>query len=162
LPDGQITCVSELSVPPRAKNKSLRGRPKLKLYISLSHPHHEGRFAIVTDVGMGCGGRDGVVCAVAGRFYRERSEARETNGTDPPSLKLRRDWYQARRAAFSKGERGNGFGPFERRVRASPFPIAAKASVLVVRPHGRSEVSMSKRPSIVQAFGARSTYYALC
>jgi len=29
--------------------------------------------------------------------------ARKTNGADPPSLKLRRDWYQARRAAFSKG-----------------------------------------------------------
>ena len=52
---------------------------------------------------------------------------------------------------------------FERRVRASPFPIAPKASDLDIRPHGRFGVSMSKRPSIVQAFSeTRSAYYALC
>jgi hypothetical protein len=42
--------------------------------------------------------------------YRDRHErwvrdavdaaARKTSDADPPSLKLRRDWYQARRAAF--------------------------------------------------------------
>jgi hypothetical protein len=52
---------------------------------------------------------------------------------------------------------------FERRVRASPFPIAPKASVLDILPHGRFEVSMSERPSIVQAFSeTRSAYYAVC
>jgi len=70
----------------------------------------------------------------------------------------------SRRAGESdSGVRRNGFGPFERRVQASPFPIAAKASDLVIRPHGRFEVSMSKRPSIVQAFSeTRSAYYAVC
>ena len=45
---------------------------------------HEGRIAIVTDVGMGCGGRENVVRAdmIAGRIdeIRERSGARETSG----------------------------------------------------------------------------------
>src|SRR6266436_2537062 len=41
---------------------------------------------------------------IAGRASAcERSSGTRTNGADPPSLKLRRDWYQARRAAFSKG-----------------------------------------------------------
>jgi hypothetical protein len=37
---------------------------------------------------------------------RERQHGVRTNGTVPPSLRLRRDWYQARRAAFSQGFRG--------------------------------------------------------
>src|SRR6266566_3280774 len=45
---------------------------------------HEGRIAIVTDVGMGCGGRDSVVRAdvIAGRVARSVSDlrARETSG----------------------------------------------------------------------------------
>src|SRR6266576_6671223 len=61
---------------PLAKNIPLRRTPKSTLSFPLSHPLHEGRIAIVTDVGMGCGGRDSVVRAIviAGRFYRERSE----------------------------------------------------------------------------------------
>jgi len=48
-------------------------------------------------------------------------------------------------------------------VQASPFPVAAKARHLEIRPHGRSEVSAFKRPANVRAFGgARSAYYALC
>ena len=43
-----------------------------------------------------------------------------------------------------------------------PFSSLQKASYLDIRPHGRFEVSMSKRPSIVQAFSeTRSAYYAL-
>jgi len=70
----------------------------------------------------------------------------------------------SRRAGESdSGVRRNGFGPFERRIRALPFLIAAKASDLDIRPHGRFEVSTSKRPSIVQAFSeTRSAYYAFC
>ncbi len=45
----------------------------------------EGRFAIVTKRGA----RDAVDAG-----------CRETSGADPPSLKLRRDWYQDRRLAF--------------------------------------------------------------
>jgi hypothetical protein len=59
--------------------------------------------------GAGRGGR-GSVGAQRGRRAvlraRERFHSVQTNGADPPSLKLRRDWYQARRAAFSKGGRG--------------------------------------------------------
>jgi hypothetical protein len=56
-PDGQITRRAEfLSSPPR-KNIPLCRYPKSNLQASLSHPRHEGRIAIVTDVGMGCGGR---------------------------------------------------------------------------------------------------------
>ena len=52
---------------------------------------------------------------------------------------------------------------FERHVRASPVPIAPKASDLGIPPHGRFEVSISERPSIVQAFSeTRSAYYAVC
>jgi hypothetical protein len=38
-----------------------------------------------------------------GRQTRERSGDARTTGAELPSLKLRRDWYQARRAAFSSG-----------------------------------------------------------
>ena len=48
-------------------------------------PDQEGRFAIVTNVGQGM------------RWTRQQ---RQTSDADPPSLKLRRDWYQDRRAAF--------------------------------------------------------------
>jgi hypothetical protein len=55
-----------------------------------------------------------------------------------------------------------GFGPFEQRVRASPFPVAAKARN-GIRPHGRHKVTASMRSSNVQAFGiALSAYYAVC
>jgi hypothetical protein len=41
---------------------------------------------------------------VAGRIaLRERNPARKTTALYPPSLRLRRDWYQARRAAVAKG-----------------------------------------------------------
>ena len=46
---------------------------------------NEGRIAIVTDVGMGCGGRGSARCAdtVAGRaMARERSAARQTNDAE--------------------------------------------------------------------------------
>lgn len=56
-----------------------------------------------------------------------------------------------------------GFGPFEQRRRASPFPAAPKASDLDFLPHGQFEISTSKRLSSVQAFSeTRSAYYAVC
>ena len=67
-------------------------------------PHQEGRIAIVTDVDAGCGGRGSVGRAwqQGGRTARERSGGARTNGAETFSRKLRRDRYQARRAAFSK------------------------------------------------------------
>jgi hypothetical protein len=41
------------------KKISLRRQPKSLLNPLPSRPGHKGRFAIVTDVGMGCGGRGG-------------------------------------------------------------------------------------------------------
>ena len=103
--------------------------------------------------------------------HRDRGEPRDSSPPTPPYIRVRIRRFDglstvgvSRRAGESdNGVRRNGFGPFERRVQASPFPIAAKASDLLIRPHGRFEVSMSKRPSIVQAFSeTRSAYYALC
>jgi hypothetical protein len=45
---------------PRRKKKSLCPSGKSVLELPPSHPLHEGRIAIVTDVGVGCGGRGGV------------------------------------------------------------------------------------------------------
>jgi hypothetical protein len=101
---------------------------------------------------------------------RDRGEPRGSSPPTPPDIRVRIRRFDgistvgvSRRAGESNsGVRRNGFGPFERRIRASPFLIAAKASDLDIRPHGRCEVSMSKRPSIVQAFSeTRSAYYAL-
>ena len=102
---------------------------------------------------------------------RDRGESHDSSPPTPPYIRVRIRRFDrlstvgvSRRAGESdSGVRRNGFGPFERRIRASPFLIAAKASVLDIRPHGRFEVSTSKRPSIVQAFSeTRSAYYALC
>jgi hypothetical protein len=73
---------------------------------SLVPPHQEGRIAIVTDVDAGCGGRGSVGRAwqsQGGRTARERSGGARTNGAETFSRRLRRNWYQARRAAFSIG-----------------------------------------------------------
>jgi hypothetical protein len=47
---------------PSLKNIPLHAPPKSKLYPSMSRPT-EGRFAIVTNVGQGCGGRGSVLRA---------------------------------------------------------------------------------------------------
>src|SRR5216684_3899676 len=102
---------------------------------------------------------------------RDRGESHDSSPPTPPYIRVRIRRFDrlstvgvSRRAGESdSGVRRNGFGPFERRIRASPFLIAAKASDLDIRPHGRFEVSTSKRPSIVQAFSeTRSAYYAFC
>jgi hypothetical protein len=106
-----------------------------------------------------------------GQRNRDRGEPHGSAPPTPPDIRVRIRRFNglstgglSRRAGESdNGARRNGFGPFERRVQASPFPVAAKASDLDIRPHSRFEVSTSKRPSIVQAFGeTRSAYYALC
>src|SRR5690349_9412461 len=47
-------------VQPRRKKYSPSRFPQISRIIARSHPLHEGRIAIVTDVGMGCGGRGSV------------------------------------------------------------------------------------------------------
>src|SRR5216684_4818147 len=103
--------------------------------------------------------RDGRVQSRS-RGDRDRGEPRGSSPPTPPYIRVRIRRFDglstvgvSRRAGESdSGVRRNGFGPFERRIRASPFLIATKASDLDIRPHGRFEVSTSKRPSIVQAF----------
>ena len=102
---------------------------------------------------------------------RDRGESHDSSPPTPPYIRVRIRRFDrlstvgvSRRAGESdSGVRRNGFGPCERRIRASPFLIAAQASDLDIRPHGQFEVSTSKRPSIVQAFSeTRSAYYAFC
>jgi hypothetical protein len=76
---------------PSSKNFSLRCLVETALLIRTSRAPQEGRFAIVRNVGCG---------------MRWTRQCRKTNDADPPSLKLRRDRYQGRRAAFSEGGRG--------------------------------------------------------
>jgi hypothetical protein len=59
-PTGKSPALLIFLSSPARKNIPLRAHPKSNLLFSPSHPHHEGRIAIVTDVGMGCGGRDNV------------------------------------------------------------------------------------------------------
>ena len=67
----------------RQKYSALRF-PQITRTLSRIPPHEEGRFAIVTNVEAGCGGRDG----------SQASHADER--ADPPSRESRRDRYQAR------------------------------------------------------------------
>src|SRR6266567_9241984 len=116
-------------------------------------------------------GLRGVPPKHAGWLDRDRGESHDSSPPTPPYIRVRIRRFDrlstvgvSRRAGESDSRvRRRGFGPFERRIRASPFLIAAKASDLDIRPHGRFEVSTSKRPSIVQAFSeTRSAYYAFC
>jgi hypothetical protein len=85
LPDGQISQLSVCRLSrSRAKNFPLSPTGKSSLPTRPVPPRHEGRLAIVTDAG-----RDAMDAG-----------CRKTSGADPPSLKLRRDWYQARRVVF--------------------------------------------------------------
>ena len=88
LPDGQISarCARPVSSP-LCKNISLGRLLEAVLLIPTVPPRIEGRIAIVTNVGCGM------------QWTRQR---RKTSATDPPSLKLRRDWYQDHRAAFAE------------------------------------------------------------
>jgi hypothetical protein len=54
-PGGQIT---DTPVQPLRKNISVSFLRKSPAYLSPSRPTHKGRFAIVTDVGQGCDGRE--------------------------------------------------------------------------------------------------------
>ncbi len=75
---------------------------------------------------------------------RDRGEPRGSSPPTPPYIRVRIRRFDglstvgvSRRAGESdSGVRRNGFGPFERRIRASPFLIATKASDLDIRPHG--------------------------
>jgi hypothetical protein len=68
-------------------------------------------------------------------FNRDRGESRDSSPPTPPYIRVRirrfngLDTVGVSRCAgeSDSGVRRNGFGPFERRIRASPFLIAAKA-----------------------------------
>jgi hypothetical protein len=60
LPDGQI---SEFVSSPLCKNISLHPSGKSSLQIRAIPSREEGRIMIVTDAGMGCGGRGSVLRA---------------------------------------------------------------------------------------------------
>jgi len=87
--------------------------------------------------------RDGRVQSRS-RGDRDRGEPRGSSPPTPPYIRVRIRRFDglstvgvSRRAGESdSGVRRNGFGPFERRIRASPFLIATKASDLDIRPHG--------------------------
>ena len=63
-------------VQPRRKKYSPSCYPQISAIMRAPHPLHEGRIAIVTDVGMGCGGRGSVgrVRCVRRAVFRERSQ----------------------------------------------------------------------------------------
>jgi len=68
-------------VQPHRKKYSPSGFPQISSIIAPSHPLHEGRIAIVTNVGMGCGGRGSVgrVRCVRRAVYPWAVTARRTN-----------------------------------------------------------------------------------
>ena len=76
--------LSHFSVESTAQKYFASRLPQIKFITLAVSSLNEGRIAIVTDVGMGCGGRENVVRAnmIAGRVdeIRERSGARETSG----------------------------------------------------------------------------------
>jgi hypothetical protein len=63
LPGGQITRLFYFSVQPSREKYSASLKSQINLIDSAVSSLNEGRLAIVTDVGMGCGGRDNVVRA---------------------------------------------------------------------------------------------------
>jgi hypothetical protein len=67
LPDGQITARSEIPVQSFREKYFASQKTQIKLINVAVSSLNEGRIAIVTDVGMGCGGRDGVVRAIVNR-----------------------------------------------------------------------------------------------
>jgi hypothetical protein len=76
-PDGQITGLSDFSVHPFAKKYFASPIPQIKLTTIAVSSSHEGRIAIVTDVGMRCGGRGHIMReseSQGGLIARERSQ----------------------------------------------------------------------------------------
>ena len=64
---------------------------------------------------------------------------------------------------LDRGARRINFGPFERRRPGFTLSRCSESQMPGIQPHGRCEVSTSKRSSSVQAFSeTRSAYYALC
>src|SRR5216683_2093209 len=74
--------------------------------------------------------------------------ARKTNGADPPSLKLRRDWYQARRPAFSKGGR-------VRQKRVVLAPVAGVKSAKVFRKPDRARKTINSPATVARRIRRR-------
>ena len=109
----------------------LPSRPKSPAYPARLIPH-EGRIAIVTNVGMGCGGRGSVVAqGVAGRIFhcakvRERFAGAWTNGASTPRLKCGRQHMADPRI---------GRGRCGRQKRVVPAPVAGAKPAEVYEPN---------------------------
>jgi hypothetical protein len=67
LPDRQENRRERIRVQTSRKKYSASQKTQIKLINVAVSSLNEGRIAIVTDVGMGCGGRDGVVRAILDR-----------------------------------------------------------------------------------------------
>jgi hypothetical protein len=88
---------------------------------------------------------------------RDRGESRDSTPPTPPYVRVRIRRFDglsmvgiSRRAGESDSEvRRNGFGPFERRVWASPFPAAPKPVTWIF---GRMAGSRSPCPSVLPSF----------
>src|SRR6266550_5640456 len=91
-------CFSIFLSSPLAKNISLYRYPKSEIESHRPTPQ-EGRLAIVTDVGVGCGGRNGVRRACA-RWTKRLLRTAKPCGPDAPTLAS--SW----RVAISAGDGG--------------------------------------------------------
>jgi hypothetical protein len=92
-PNGQIThLVHHLVVQPLREKYSASPPTQITFKTSAIPSHTEGRFAIVTDVGAGCGGRGSV----------RRAKCARTNDADPAFAKASADGYQTRRSLWRR------------------------------------------------------------
>jgi hypothetical protein len=133
-----------VSSSPVSKNILLFFRPKSPAYPARLIPH-EGRIAIVTNVGMGCGGRGSVVAqGVAGRIFhcakvREHFAGAWTNGASTPRLKCGRQHMADPRI---------GRGRCGRQKRVVPAPVAGAKPAEVYEPN---RASMHLNPPVTVA-----------
>ena len=99
LPDGQI---GELHVqPPSQKYSGVLFNPN-HFYIHLIPPSQEGRFAIVTDVEAGCGGRrrrvdEGAVAGRRSRVVLTPRRWRQVSGGTKPATVARKPGHRGER-----------------------------------------------------------------
>jgi hypothetical protein len=146
LPDGQITSTFPLASPstPSRKNIPLRDYPKSPVQIARSIPP-EGRIAIVTDLGVECGGRGSVARAnvsQGGPFdrLRERDQRAGRATLQLSSPRASRKRAVPGEAAWRRRVRGR-----RSRVVLTPVAGAKPAGGSCQRPTGRDKPSIHGR-----------------